>query len=643
MSKTNIVDTLFKEVRDFEVGITMLTDRVPYSQYETVQTIQTHQNNGFLTELEEGQTDDRDFIPNITPMIQTTTVNVDIDSESFDIFTVGERHQAQGFIGKSLLFNFLKQTNHGEKINSIIEKYSDDGNVVARKVNKDGEIYKLVQLQNLYVIDQTAETLEDTDVIEKSIMNQSQLRALKSLGFKNIDKVINDCNLAKGKELPYYELFYRYGDVLESELETVMKDLNEEEYDSVEESETVDNSIQTKDIKSDLQNNSYIPALVVVARAKKGKKEYSQVDGINNSSSKGIIVFAEKLVPEIIKISDKLIIKKYKPYEEAHFGDYNGRWLRVGMRETAIPFQNRFNELHNQLREIFDSAKIVFWTTDEGIAGKNIITSIENCQILQAKDLAVLNNQFPDLSAFSVEWNKLVNEAQKALKAFEVATGESTPSTASATAIAVQNQAVGKYFNYKREKIGLFFTSVFKRWVIPELLKNTTTEEVIEIIGDPNYMEEYTHAVAQGWFINEVLFNSAIQGKVISKQQAEQVIEMKKQELLKQSKLFTKLENDFFKGVELYVGINPTGEIWNKQNRITNGLQLLQYISNPLLMQNPETRDVVVQIANELGIKISPSATTGSPTLQPLGQQNNNNLPQREQSASEQELSNQKV
>ena len=115
---------------------------------------------------------------------------------------------------------------------------------------------------------------------------------------------------------------------------------------------------------------------------------------------------------------------------------------------------------------------MIFWSSDEEIAGKNVLSAIKNGQILQAKNLNLLNNVFPNLSLYAEEWNRNISEATKALKAFEAASGETLPSSASATAITVQNEAIGKYYNFKREKFGLFISIVYKRWVFPSLLKD---------------------------------------------------------------------------------------------------------------------------------------------------------------------------
>jgi hypothetical protein len=610
-----VIDLITAEINSYETGSLTLTDKVSFSQYQTIQNILTHQNKGFLTELASGQADDREFYDIITPMVETAVSNIDLDTDNLDAYTDNANYLAHEYLAKSLLKNFLRQTNHGVVLNENAYQFIDDGNLIARKVDNKGEIYKSVLPQNLFVIDQSAESLEDTAVIEKNIMNQTQVRDMKS--WANKEKVYELCNVGENDNIPYYEVFYRYGELSKERLNNVIKEVHGTDFKPQEE-----------------DKSNFVQALTIMVKAKQGVKDETGVETV------GVLVFAEELKPETIKITKRLEVKRYKPYEEAHLGKFSGRFWRQGYREIGMPYQNRANELGNQIRQAMKLAsKMVFWSKDTSVAGKNILSAIKNGQIILATDLQLLNNIFPNLSLYSEEWNRNITEAEKSLKAFEIASGENLPSSTSATAISVQNQAVGKYYNFKREKFGLFLASVFKRWVIPELLK-IDTQEVIELIGDATYLEEIVDAHINGWLIQNYLKVVALSGGMVSKADFEQLKELKKQELLKQPKLYAEITKEFFKDVELYVGINPTGEPFNKQARITNSLSLLQYELNPMIQQNPEAMDTLRKIKVMLGLPVKRTqvanqqpvnsgnqgmpATTGNMPMKEPSLQNNN-------------------
>lgn len=585
---SRIIDIVFKEIKSYETETISLGNKV-FSQYNTLNTIVTHQNKGFLFPYSGEGEDPRDYFDIGSPIIATRVVNTDLDTKDFEPYTDNSNHLGQELLAKPLFKHFLGQTNEGQKLNELIEDGHDTGNIVVRKVNNPNntaEIYMPVLLTNLYVIDTTARTLEDTVVIEKEIMNQTTLRKMKE--WSNLDKVVALGNMNKDDDLPSYEIYYRYGEISKANFNYIQNELTGKEYEPKEG-----------------DDNEYIQALIVVAKAKKGKKYNGE-----NNVSQGVVVFCEELIPEVIKVSNKLQITKYKPYEEYHSGAYKGRWLREGAREVLIPYQNNANDIKNRFREVLEQASIfVYWSQDEKIAAKNVLSSIKKGQIINTKHLAVLNNVFPNLALFANEWNGNIRDAEKALKAFEVASGESLPSSTSATAVAVQNQQVGKYYNFIQEGFGFFFSCIYKRWVIPTLLEKTSDQEKLEIIGDPEFLNEYAKALAKGKVLQS-LFEIAVNGNFITQEEFDKVVEFEAQLILKQKKKFLEMEKDYFKDVELYIRLNPTGELFNKQARVSNGLQLIQYITDA------EARaKMISEIANELGFKISPQAVT--PPVQP--------------------------
>ena len=591
------VNLIITEIENFETETISLSDNVTFSQYQTVQDNITHQNKGFLTKLAPGQEDDREFYDIVSPMIETAVSNIDIDTDNIEPYVDDPEHLAEEYAARVLLKNFLRQTNHGTVLNDAEYQFVDDGTIVARKVDNDGEIYRLVLPANLYVIDQSARTLEETVVIEKFVMNQTQVREMKD--WDNKDKVYDMCNVGDSGLIPYYEIYYRYGEKSKKDLGYEKKEVHGIDYTYKEGDE-----------------NKFVQALEIMVKAKTGAKD------LDDNNIYGVIVFAEELKPEEIKITKRLKVKRYKPYEFARLGKFNGRFWGEGYREKGKPYQNRANELGNQIRAIMKLAsKMVFWSNDKQIAGKNILSAIKNGQVLQATDLQLLNNVYPNLSLFAEEWNRNINECAKALKAFEVASGESLPSSTSATAIAIQNQAVGKYYNFMQERYGLFVAPVFKRWVLPELT-NLQEDEVVELLGDEAMIEEIIDAYVKGWMKDNFFRSAVLAGEIPTQEEWQQVNELKKQEIMKQPKKFMTIAKGFFKGIEMYVGINTTGEAFNKQAKISNMLQLIPYITDPA-----DVVDAINDVRQMLGLRpIKQKAQT------PINQVNPAQMPMKEQS-----------
>lgn len=579
-----LLEKTLKEIKDFENGSFNTSDRTTFSQYQEVQDILTHQNGGFLKEWKGTTKDPRESLDIISPMVETGVANMDIDSQHLEPYTINFKHYFPELVVRSLVSQFHKQTNSGEKINDGVEMFIDDGNIVARKDDKDGELYSYVNLANLYVIDQTAKSLEDTDVIERCPMNQNKLREASG-EWANFDKVLKDCNTAKKDESPLYDVYYRYGFVTREQLNYTKYQLHGEKYE-----------------EKDTDGDEYVQALFIMV-----KKNNSRKDDLRDES-KAIPVFIEELKPEIIKISKHLIVKKWKPYVEAHFGKYKGTWLRKGYRSIGKPYQNRANELHNRLRQIMNHLKLIYSSDDDSFEGKNAETGFRDGQVFYHKkgtEFKVQNNQFPNLSIFVEEWDRNISLAEKALKAFEVATGESAPSSASATAISVQSNAVGKYHSIKQEKIGLFYAELYKRFVMPRLVEETDLKEKFEIAGDPSLIEEYADYKADKIFLSK-LFEMTAKGMLPLRDQIDQIKDMIKSDILKQRKIMEDGNKDLLKDVEIYIGFNPTGEIFNKQNKISNGLKILEFELNDAIQGNPDAVDTINEIKRSLGLRVKP-------------------------------------
>lgn len=609
-----IVQQILREREEYRTGYTSLSDKVSLNMYREIQDIKTHQNRGFLTELKKGQADEREAYDIITPMVDTNIDNIDVDTENFDLYTPSETHYFPELVARSLLNNYLVRTNKGEKINEDVAVYCDDGNLIVRADPKDGELYRPVHPLNISLTDITARTLEDTDVIEEQIMNQTKLLEMEE--WQDLDRVITECNLSPVLDIPYYQVFYRYGEISDYLYYRIKKELYDETYKENEE----DKKKFRQRLVVMVQRNSKDKG----AKYKYGSTDESTGGHSNTIESKGIVVFCEDLKPVEIKINEKVKIKRYKPYESAHFGEYKGCFWREGLRAKGKPYQNNANRIGNQLRRLLKHLKLLYHTTDKNMVGYNILSNVVDGQMIVSKDLNVLNNQFPNLQFLVEEWNRNIEECRRALKSYEVATGENTPSTASATAVATQNQAIGRHFSRKKEKLGLFYSAVYARWVIPELLGTTKDEEKIEIMGDPSYLEEYIDYKAEKQMF-EIIKQTALAGEIFSGENYEMTKEIIKESFYKKKKMFEE-NNGLFDDVTLFLTLNVTGEMFNKQNKITNGIALLQFETDPA-----ERQEMLNDIKRALGFKVRLRSKQPVMAQQPQGQQPNN-LPQAEPS-----------
>ena len=91
------------------------------------------------------------------------------------------------------------------------------------------------------------------------------------------------------------------------------------------------------------------------------------------------------------------------------------------------------------------------------------------------------------------------------------------------------------------------------------------------------------------------------------------------------------MKKDFYKNVDVFVGIDPAGEATNKQNKISNGMVLLSQWANPAFTQNPITLDILQQVTKETGLYIDPNKVLQMQQQQQMRQQQQQMMMQAQQ------------
>ena len=578
------VDKIIKELNDYQSNDVYLADKVKFNQAKTIERIIRHQNNTF-----EKASDKKRFFFNIgNSRLDTVVKKIDLDTKDIQLYAEGDKI-AENILLRSELRQYLKDYKWGQKINELEEIYADFGNVVIKK--DDDKFYSKVNLANLKVIDPTAETLEDTAVIEEHKYNATEFRRVgNASGWENVDKAI--AAFSDDDSSPYFYVYERYGEMSVADYK----------------------QFKGQEI-SDGDRDKFIETVAIVAinRPKLNNRLVSSMSELGFQY--GFVLFLEENKGE--KGADGKIY--YKPYKEAHYDAYQGRWLRKGLREKLFDYQDRANILGNQIYEAMKWSSIhVFWSPDGKLGGRNILSSIEQGQIIQTDALNVLPVEERNLAAFVNEWNKLMELADKECQTFEVATGEGLPSGTTLGQVQIQTATVGEHFNYKREKFGLFLSELFNDWVLPDLIKKLNEEHILEIAGDPSYMDTYLNVAARGLLVSQYLKLAALSGGVITKEQEAQLLEAIKQQLLQSPKQIVKILKDYYKNILPKIEVVTTGESVNKQNRINSGMALLSYITNPVIMSDPTSKGIVLEIADTLGFNVT---NAGAQQVQQMAQQ----------------------
>jgi hypothetical protein len=462
---SNIYSKIENEIDQYLNQSVEISEGVNYSQNKLVKRISLFKNKIYPKGKTDKQGKYKYWFDIINFRVNNEAKNIQVDTKNPLVFSqnpIGD-FSATYIINMSLR-DFLWETGRADEMNEATEAFSADGNILFKRT-KNG--YELCDLTNTYLTNTTAKTVDDTDIIERHQLTQSELRAKIGV-WDNVEEVIKECGnklfsatIKSTKEAtsnPYYEIFERNGEVSEAEL---FEAQNKEGGDE----------------------NKYILAKIIVAGLEKG------------SSNGKYVLFAEPLGKK--KLSDV--------YVEAHRGPYKGRWWREGLYELLFDYQVRGNEIGNQLSKGLEWASKTFFRHSDNMAIQNIMTDLANGDAIKSKDLAQVEVKMQGFDQLIADWNRTMAEADKVANSYEVVTGDETKASMPFRLGLLMDTNASKLFLFLRQKLGLAYNKIFKFWIIPELVKNLKGKEIIRVTGDIGALERFRQMAVDNWYVRNLL------------------------------------------------------------------------------------------------------------------------------------------
>jgi len=566
-----IFNRVEEEIRDFIDGQVQISPGYYFSQYKTIKRISLYLNGKYASGNIDSQGNYKYWYDIITPRINSEIKNIDFDTKDIKLESDSEKDNLALILANARLKQWLREKDQSEALNDSVEDGSAWGNVVWKKV-KDG--YEQMDLINFFVINQTARTLEDSPVIERHILTQSQLRAKKGIwNDEAVENVIKSCSdfgfsstedgvKQDNKKTPYYEIYERNGEISEAEL----------------------GEAQGKSFDYN-KDDKYILAKVILAGIKQGTTD---------KKGEQFVLFAEEI--------------SEMPYKEYHRGKYQGRWLRQGITEILFDIQTRANETGNQIARALEyGAKQVYQSPDELIY-KNLLTDLKRGDIIRTSQLNRVDMKMDDINNYVSEWNMLMTLADKLCNSFEVVTGENSPAGTPFRLAAQQNQNANKLFDFFREKLGIAIKGVFQDWVMPELLKDLKRKDILKITGDPDYLKRINEVAVSAWYLNNQLAFGPH-----TADQAQMLKDAKMQELMSKEEIAVKMNKELWENFKPRVSVVIVGEN-------TNMVEDLQTLGTFIQMEgDPVRRTALIELVMaKKGIDVAKLPKTAlQPQIQP--------------------------
>lgn len=558
-----IFKTIEAEINSYMNDEVEISEGVKFNQYQLVNRILRYANKQYPGGNKDKQGAYKYWVDITSPRIDAEVKNIDFDTKDIFIVSEGKNDVAAIILMNLALDEWLRDNNKAVELNDTLESGSAFGNVVWKKI-KNG--YEKCDIKNLFVLNQTAEYLTSSPVIERHILTQSDIRE-KSSVWDNVDEVIEYCGnksfsstvdgQLSNKETPYYEIFERNGEISE-------RDLFEAQG------------------KNGGDENRYVLAKIIVSGVKKGGKDKNSY-----------VLFAEKLTE--------------MPYKEYHRGRYNGRWFRVGLYETLFDIQTRANAISNQIARGLDwASKAIFRSTDRLLVN-NILTQLKNGDVIKSTDLQQITVRMEGLDQLLADWNRLMQTADALCNSYEVVMGESLPSGTSFKLGNMVNQNATKLFDYIREKFALSIQEIFNDWLISDLVSEMSKKRVLSLTGDETTLDEFYKILINGWYIKNL---PALPPH--TKEEGDAIKEAKLSELKSNKNKLLDLEKGWLDGVKPRIHVVITGENIALQAEMET---LATFIT---LEADPIRRTALIELAMEKkGINVSKLPKTPVPPPQP--------------------------
>jgi hypothetical protein len=577
-----VLKQIEQEVSDYLSASVPISEGYNFSQYSLVKRIVLYENRHYPKGKVDKQGNYKYWFDIQTPRIDSEVKNIDFDTSNIEVYSPRKIDELACIIVNLKTDEWLRENGQAEEINSAIEEGAAWGNILWKKVNKG---YERSDLKNTYIINQTARTINETAVIERHQLTQSDLRE-KAGVYKNVDEVIKNCAIQSYSSTvqgantptttPYYEVYERNGEVSEKDLKEAQGEQGGDE-------------------------NKYILAKVIVAANK----------GTTGNVEAKYVLFAEELGNK--KMSDI--------YKEYHRGRYKGRWFREGLIELLMDVQTRANEVGNQLaRGLEWASKTIFVSSDKLIA-QNILTDMKNGDIIKSSSLTQVETRMNGFDQLANEWNRILQIANDIANSREVVTGESLPSGTPFRLAALQNQNANKLFDFIREKLAIPFSQIFEEWIIPQIVKELKAQEILRITGDSDMLERLYTMIVDSWYVRNLINFPPHNAQI-----AEALKDEKMQELKGRSQLLMTELKEVFDDFKPHVSIIITGE----QLNLDSDLQTIGTFAS--LEQDPVRRTALIEMAmKKKGIDVGalpksppqplqlPAQAAGTPNAAALG------------------------
>lgn len=433
---SDICEIVREAENDYVSGSTVISKHVSFSLRENVEKIEAYKYSKHISGDVDSLGREKPFFNIVTAAANTWYRATDIDRKNIVVRATKESDYVASLLASIKLQESFRKNNFGIFLNNWGKTLAEYGTAVSKHVEKDGQLISTVVPWNRLIVD--AVNIEASPIIEKLYMTPSQLRRNKAYDQEVVERII-EAKVARktlgGEQVDtksdYIEVYEVHG-------------VLEEEYLTGEE-------------KNETEKENYVQQVHIVCFNQTETGEYDDYTLYKGREAKS-------------------------PYYVTSLMEEDGRVMGIGAIERLFEAQWMKNHSVKAIKDYLDiAAKVFFQTSDGNFVGQNVLTNLENGDVMihgpNAPITAVNNysNGFQAMQSFGQEWE---GQANKTAGISEAMMGEQKSGTAWRQTEALLQES-HSLFELMTENKALALEEIIKIYFIPFIKKQLDSKEEI--------------------------------------------------------------------------------------------------------------------------------------------------------------------
>lgn len=438
----------------WENSVAFVTDRVAFNMRNLIKELRKNYWGIFQEPIDPISGRKKIWIPLTQSIVDSVIKNYDIDTKDICIRSKKAEWTKLTSLVRGLYKENLDKIYFGEHLDEMERTIGIDGTAVWKVIEckDDDGLYTFdiipVDLLNFY-IDPLARSINDKNTlgtIERAICPVSWIE--KQTDFINKKDLVGKTNIHPTDSLNV---------INDTQSKIEMRVLNE---------------------RYGWMPKSFITGL----KKDKDKEVFGRITASGVSDKMEVIHLIEEM-----KFPKKM--KPFRPYEEFWYQRVPGRWYGRGPAEMVMMLQVWMNIIVNiRINRSYVNQLGLFKVKKGSGITAQMLSRLSANGVIQVQDMQDIE-QMAVQEASQASYNdegSIKDWAQRVTQAFEVVTGETMPSSTTATVGAIQSRNALNSFAQIQKGLGMSLQRFLKRQVLPIIKKNLKMKEGVAVELEPS-------------------------------------------------------------------------------------------------------------------------------------------------------------